>query len=217
MKVKKSIISVIGLIAAFITIFTFLTDVPSFKQLNNKLKNKSKIQFRSTYKILSIEDGITIIKKYDFFHPALNPNGHGINNRFESQIINGDKVVIDSTTNLMWQQGGSLEEMEFDEAEKWIYELKIKGFASYHDWRLPTFEEAMSLMESAKRSNDLYIDPIFDTTQFNIWTGDVVQGKHMDGSSVWNVYFPNIYLDNDWLYGHLAFSTFCYIRAVRSL
>jgi hypothetical protein len=38
---------------------------------------------------------------------------------------------------------------------------------------LPTLEEAASLLKSGKEGSVLYIDPIFDSTQKYIWTGDI--------------------------------------------
>jgi hypothetical protein len=41
----------------------------------------------------------------------------------------------------------------------------------YNDWRLPTLEEAVSLLESDKK-NGLFIAPVFDKWQSSIWTGN---------------------------------------------
>ncbi|UCE06837.1 MAG: hypothetical protein JSW07_01985, partial [bacterium] len=38
-------------------------------------------------------------------------------------------------------------------------------------------EEAMSLVESEQKYDDLYIDPVFDKKQDRIWTADQVKGK----------------------------------------
>ena len=57
------------------------------------------------------------------------------------------KVVMDYATNLVWQQGGSSEYMEYEQAVNWVEELNRSGYAGFNDWRLPTLEEAMSLME----------------------------------------------------------------------
>jgi serine/threonine-protein kinase len=69
-----------------------------------------------------------------------------LNDYFE-QTLDGDKVVIDSATNLMWQQAGSPEPMPYDSTERYIRELNNKAFAGFKNWRLPTLGEAMPLME----------------------------------------------------------------------
>ncbi|MBN2092240.1 DUF1566 domain-containing protein [candidate division KSB1 bacterium] len=125
-----------------------------------------------------------------FFDRDWNKTAPGWQNQFVPQTIQGDKVVMDRGTGLMWQQGGSSEYMTFSNAQKWIDDLNRKGYAGYHDWRLPTLEEAMSLMESRKMNGDLYIDPVFDKTQRWIWTADLSNSKDSSGGSLrWVVYF----------------------------
>lgn len=61
--------------------------------------------------------------------------------------------------------------MVYSDAQEYIKELNRQEFAGYSDWRLPTLEEAMSLMEREKK-NGLYIDPVFERKQEWIWTAD---------------------------------------------
>jgi hypothetical protein len=133
--------------------------------------------------------------------------GHStINHSYDLKSINGAKVVIDHATGLMWHQSGSYEYMSWNKAKVWVESLNSMGYAGYHDWRLPTVEEAASLLESSKR-NGLYIDPIFSNKKDWIWTGD----KHGSGAA-WIVFFD----DGLVFWGYL--STFeIYVRPVRSL
>jgi len=167
--------------------------------------------FRSEPATLSVDDFGIIMKKYDFCRPEYdwnkgktNPQGKGIPNKFK--VRPSDQVVVDQATNLMWQQSGSSKRMKSTDAEKYISDLNAKRFAGFNDWRLPTLEEAMSLMEAIQLNGGLYIDPAFDNTQRQIWTAD----KHETGM-VYVVYFdechPGMYGDNG------SFT----VRAVRSV
>jgi hypothetical protein len=82
---------------------------------------------------------------------------------------------------------------------------KIK-FAGYDNWRLPTLEEAMSLMENTPNEFGLYINPLFDVRQPWNWTAD-----RYSASRIWFVNF---------LYGNCNYSGLRdkdgYVRAVRS-
>jgi hypothetical protein len=73
----------------------------------------------------------------------------------------------------MWQQSGSPESMNFEAAGKWINDLNYAGFK---DWRLPTLEEAMSLMEREQKNGVFHVDPVFNKTQGWIWTADHAGG-----------------------------------------
>ncbi len=141
------------------------------------------ITLRSSYSDLSVSQvqsmpNISIREKNDWgFY------GHStIIHRYGLKVINGDKVVIDHATGLMWHQNGS-DNLKWNVAKQWVRGLNSRGHAGYSDWRLPTVEEAASLLESSK-SNGLYIDPIFSNKQEWIWTGD-----EYGSEGAWGVYF----------------------------
>jgi hypothetical protein len=113
------------------------------------------------------------IKKPD--EPLYNKSGNFIND-YEARTIDGDKVVIDHTTGLMWHPSGSEHSMTHEQAKNWVNELNRVGYAGYKDWRLPTWEEAGSLIENMKMNEDLYIDQEFSADQRYIWTSDLVAG-----------------------------------------
>ena len=146
---------------------------------------KPKIKFRDKPTTLSSDDVKAMLKKMNFFDSSWYKDASGFANQYKAEAIKGDEVVFDDASGLMWQQGGSSDWMGNDTAKKWIAELNKKGFAGFHDWRLPTLEEAMSLMEPKQRENGLYINPIFDSNQSWIWTCDQVQGA----SSAWVIDF----------------------------
>ena len=166
-------------------------------------ENPHKITLRSSYRNLSVSQVHSMpdiyIRKFDewgFY-------GHStIIHSYEKKTIKGGNVVIDHTTGLMWLQSGSKEYMQWNVAMEWVKNLNTLEYAGYSDWRLPTIEEAASLLEPVKK-NALYIDPVFDKEQWGIWSGD------KRGGSTWSVYFS---LGNvRWRYKNR------YVRPVRQL
>ncbi len=84
--------------------------------------------------------------------------------------INGDKMVIDTTKGLMWQQSGSTNMMAYQKAEEYIAKLNINKFAGYDDWRLPTVIDAKTMIEKGLFLS--VVDDVFDKKQYWIWTSD---------------------------------------------
>jgi hypothetical protein len=72
--------------------------------------------------------------------------------------------------------------MNYREVGKWLAQLNRQKYAGYSDWRLPTLEEALSLLEKTENQAGLFIDPIFSNEQKYIWTGDT-----FDKYKVWAV------------------------------
>jgi hypothetical protein len=160
------------------------------------------ITLRSAYKTLSVSEvqsmpNVSIREKDDWgFY------GHStINHDYNLKTIGGDKVAVDHATGLMWHQSGSDDQMHWDDAKEWVEDLNSEGYAGYQDWRLPTVDEAASLLEPNKRIGR-YIDPVFNKKQQWIWTGNEVDGSE----AAWSVYFGN---------GHVYRSYFIDIHSVR--
>ncbi|MDZ7363377.1 MAG: DUF1566 domain-containing protein [candidate division KSB1 bacterium] len=135
------------------------------------LAPKLAFKLRSGGKTLGQGEVKRMLKEIGFFAADWNKDGHGLFHFYEVREIGEAKVVVDHATGLMWQQSGSSNRMKYADAEKYIRNLNAERFAGYNGWRLPTLEEAMSLMEPKKHGN-LYIEPSFDQTQTWIWTAD---------------------------------------------
>jgi hypothetical protein len=146
-----------------------------------------------------------MIKRLGFFDSSWNKSGRGIVHVYVAYVRDNQKLVLDLTTGLTWQQSGTPDSKNYAEAEKYVRELNAQRFAGYNDWRLPTLEEAMSLMEREKKNGDLYIDPVFDRTQRWIWTAD----KESAGRA-WRVGFNYGYCV------HYGLDDATFVRAVRS-
>ncbi len=148
-----------------------------------------------------------MLKDNGFYDGDWNNSASGLPNDFKLQ--NDDKVVLDRASGLMWQQSGSVKDISFDNAKKYVAQLNDDQFAGYDDWRLPTLEEAMSLMEPAEESNGMYIDLVFDNTQRWIWTSDT-----NEFSLAW---LANFITGNCYTYPNDYFDFTCggYVRSVR--
>lgn len=109
--------------------------------------------------------------------------------RFIAKALNGDDVVIDLATGLMWPADGSGEGCAFGNTATWdnsIIYLNGLDFAGFTDWRLPNFRELSSIIDYG------HYDPIFDVTLFPntlldyYWSSTCVFGI---ASSKWCLYF----------------------------
>ncbi len=123
------------------------------------------------------------------------------NNEFEVKTINGDKVVFDQATDLMWQQSGSDKYLNYTQAKAYVIQLNREQFAGHSDWRLPTLKEAITLLEQTKNNDGLYIDSVFGSKQRRIWTSDL--------------YIASVAWIVDFNYGYCNYDNYGYVRAVR--
>jgi len=163
------------------------------------------IQLRHTpVNPLSDETVKQMLRDKDFFDNYENKSGKGIQHQYESVERQGVKLVLDHATGLTWQQGGSENRVPFNGAASHIQQLNAKNYGGYKDWRLPTLEEAMSLMEP-KQHGELYLDPVFERKQWWIWTADIESAGR-----AWHVFFANGVCSHD------VFGVDFYVRAVRS-
>lgn len=102
-----------------------------------------------------------IMTKWNFFDSHLNPAGG-----FENDLFSGqdDRVVLDAKTSLMWQRGG-IDITSIRRMRQHIDKLNLEKFAGYGDWRLPTLEEAMSLIKPEVNSKGVHLHPCFSKEQ----------------------------------------------------
>ena len=176
-----------------------------------ELSKPKIITLRTSYKKLSLSEirsmpNVSIRDKTRWGLTAQS----SINHDYNIKTIKGNKVVVDNATGLMWHQSGSDDWMSWDEAKEWVEDLNSEeGYAGYQDWRLPTLEEAASLLEPNKRDG-LYIDPVFSRRQDGCWTGDKFGSKATWGA---NFYSGGGMGGGDW--GRIGRHE--YVRPVRSV
>lgn len=97
--------------------------------------------------------------------------------------------------------------MDFFTAQEWIDDMNIRRYAGYSDWRLPTVEEVVTLIEIKKTNGGMRIDPLFSKLQSIIWTGD----GHYPGRSFFINFYSAVFGTN------LKIFNKCWVRPVRSM
>lgn len=84
-----------------------------------------------------------------------------------------ESVIVDYATALMWTRPSS-NIHSFADAEEYLRQWNYLGYGGHSDWRLPTLEEALSLMEpfvtegQRSRLNETY----FSRPYSDVWTSD---------------------------------------------
>jgi hypothetical protein len=208
---KANLINVLGLtieqISKVKTLYEASLSFERIKQVRKKYPHLLerlwlKVEpLRSSYKTLSVSEvqsmpKIYIREKYDYGFYGYSKINHTYSIPFEDDMedkyYNQKMVVVAYATGLIWHRGGSDNPKHVENME-WIQKLNESGYAGYRDWRMPTLEEAVSLMESSKKDG-LYIDPIFCKQQRWIRTGDKVEDNRTaprPGDDSWVVDFRN--------------------------
>lgn len=102
---------------------------------------------------------------------------------FQIKTVSNQNVVIDKNTGLIWQQSIPKEKYKWEDA---VYYCENLTYAGYSDWRLPTPQELLTIVNNSKS------DPAIDTTYFpntpsgNFWSSYTsVNGTN----DAWYVYF----------------------------
>jgi Protein of unknown function (DUF1566)/TIR domain len=134
------------------------------------------LALRSAPMTLSRDAVRLMLAEYDLHDRMRNPEGRGPGSRserYERRLSNGQTIIIDRSTRLMWQGVGGERVMSRAATVDAIAALNSRDFAGYTDWRLPTLEEAMSLVRP-EAADGLYMDPTFAprTAPF-VWTADM--------------------------------------------
>jgi len=195
---------VLGLFLFILCIVPFIWKKPiktsiSEKTLTATKQSKPRIQLSRDPLSVSSSEAQKVFKLDSDWRPL-----EYVKNEYENQ----GKVIVDYATGLMWGKAGSDSAMYFYEAQPYIDELNQERFAEYSDWRLPSIDELMSLLEPEKQSNDLYIDPMFDSKRW-CWSADTLKDS---SDRAWYVLFD---------LGRVNWSSYFldsyYVRAVRSI
>jgi hypothetical protein len=135
----------------------------SDQQLQLKILQSQKVKLRSSYLSLGQADITAILSQGGKAPSQLEAHEHG-----------GARVMLDYAAGLMWSMWNK--PMDYSKAKWWANRVT----AGYGGWRLPTAEEALSLlrMDRAQYSG---------LAGFAVWTGDTVSDQPR---SVWVLRLP---------------------------
>jgi hypothetical protein len=118
-------------------------------------------------------------------------------------IDNGDGTVTDTNSGLMWQQAEA-GHMSWQEALAYCEALELAG---YDDWRLPNYNELLSIVDYEKTEFPSIDTDFFpDAIAFDYWSSTTYV---VDTSKAWNVQFNGGSVYEDGKSGNN------YVRAVR--
>lgn len=143
---------------------------------------------RHTFKNPSTNEVESFIKKRDIYEARFNPGGNFVN-KLEKHTTGQDVVIVDKATGLMWYNGKPAKALSYANAQKWLKEFNKEKYWGFSDWRLPTVEEAATLLEQQKNKSGLHMNDVFYKLN-SIWTGD-----RLDSQACWVVLFSN-----GWIY-----------------
>lgn len=127
-----------------------------------------RITLRSSAAIIKEDQVAGIVAAGNFFDKRYNQAG-----RFENFLVdNGDQLTVtDLRTGIMWQRGGC-DITNIRSVRENIKNMNAGGFAGHDGWRLPTMEEALSLLEPRVNAKNLYLHPCFSREQPFVFLAD---------------------------------------------
>ena len=110
---------------------------------------------------LSEDDVTALILQHNTYDCERNSAGN-----FENQLVdNGDYMTVsDRRTGLMWQREG-MDIMSYRMLSQEVEKMNREKFAGFDDWRIPTLEEAMSIMEPVPNTKGQHIHQCFSSQQ----------------------------------------------------
>jgi serine/threonine protein kinase len=143
----------------------------SYTQILKRMQAMQRIRLRSEAGQIDEVQARNRIRELNGFDKTWNPDGD-FSNRFQARNIHNHKVVIDLATGLMWLDETSPEPCLFKDSLSWITRLNRSNRTGFNDWRLPTIEEAASLLDPDKSPSGLFLDRVFSLESRRAWTAD---------------------------------------------
>jgi len=127
-----------------------------------------KAGLRATGSILTEQEAASLAAQHDFYDSKHNPRGRFVN----ALVDNGDGLTVtDHATGIMWQRGGC-DLTTIRNVQQYVAQLNRQRFAGFADWRLPTMEEAFSLLEPQVNAKGVHLHPCFSKEQPFVFLAD---------------------------------------------
>jgi serine/threonine-protein kinase len=126
----------------------------------------------------------------------------------ERFVVQGESVIVDRDTGLMWQRVPSQDRMVWKEGFGYVETLNKESFGGYRDWRYPNKDEIATLiLQVEDRGSGIYADPVFGP-QRCFWTSSEVDHKHHRACYA-DFYYGDVYIVEENYANH-------FVRAVRN-
>jgi TPR repeat protein len=107
----------------------------------------------------------------NLFDAKRNPGG-GFPHQYEPMNAAGLRLIVDRATKLVWLRQQNPVRMNLGKTRQWIASLNRVEYGGIRGWRLPTIEEAASLLQKNAGAGGIFLDDIFGRDIKEIWTGD---------------------------------------------
>ena len=115
---------------------------------------------------------LALLQRLDLFDARNNRAGRGADPTLEIMMVGEDSVVVARDLGLMWQQNGTEGQHTYERVQQQLQALNDRRFAGHADWRLPTLEEAMSLLTPEEKTG-AHVSPMLSPRQTPVfWTAD---------------------------------------------
>ncbi len=85
---------------------------------------------------------------------------------------NDRRLLTDLSTGLTWQRGGSAFALDWRRACDYVHQLNQRRLGGRDNWRLPTIEELITLLQPQPGGYDQCLPPVFEPSPQRLWSCD---------------------------------------------
>lgn len=129
---------------------------------------RARVILRAEGKVVNRQEAEEMAATHGFYDSRHNQGGNFANDL----VDNGDALTVtDQATGLMWQRAGC-DLTTIRNVQQYVAGLNAARFAGFTGWRLPTMEEAFSLLEPVLNAKGVHLHPCFSREQPFIFLAD---------------------------------------------